>query len=41
MTASTAEYPSDKLTVAEVCADLDISRRICGHPPDSGSGGRS
>ena len=27
MTASTAERPSDKLTIAEVCADLDISRR--------------
>ena len=28
MTASTAERPSDKLTIAEVCADLDISRQI-------------
>lgn len=27
MIASTAERPSDKLTIAEVCADLDISRR--------------
>jgi predicted DNA-binding transcriptional regulator AlpA len=27
MTASTAGRPSDKLTIAEVCADLDISRR--------------
>jgi hypothetical protein len=40
MTASTPNAPSDKLTIAEVCADLDISRRI-GPPPDSGSGGRS
>jgi excisionase family DNA binding protein len=27
MATSTAERPADKLTIAEVCADLDISRR--------------
>jgi len=27
MIASTAERPSDKLTIAEICADLGISRR--------------
>jgi predicted DNA-binding transcriptional regulator AlpA len=27
MNASTAGRPGDKLTIAEVCADLDISRR--------------